>query len=69
MASQAQEGGMTDPLAPCRTCFWSAEITRKDVPVWCSHEVHHGWHRAPACEGKAYRIDTRPPSVPRPDEQ
>jgi hypothetical protein len=50
---------MSDPLVLCRSCFWSAEITRSDARIWCSHAVHHGWHTEQACKGAGYRTDTR----------
>ena len=69
---------MNDPLAICRTCFWSAHITRTvrwyrpknhglSSKIWCSHATHFGWHTVPSCEGKAYKVDTRPDSEERHD--
>lgn len=56
-----------DPLAPCRTCFWSAELTRREASIWCSHAVHHGWlTTGPSCGGATYRVDDRPPSAATP---
>jgi hypothetical protein len=56
---------MSNPLDPCRTCFWSAELTRADARIWCSHAVHHGWHTEQACKGAGYRADNRPASSQR----
>jgi hypothetical protein len=58
---------MTDPLAICRTCFWSAHFTRTANEIWCSHATHFGWHSVPSCEGKAYKVDERPASADAPD--
>jgi hypothetical protein len=56
-----------DPLAACRGCFWSAELTRSDARIWCAHATYHGWHTDQACRGDGYRKETRPPSSPRRD--
>ncbi len=41
----------------CRTCFWSALVTRQSRRVWCAHKVYHGWHVNTACKGEGYKRD------------
>jgi hypothetical protein len=54
-------GKVKEATLPCRLCFWSADLTRKDERVWCSHAVHHGWMTdKAACDGKAFQTDLRP---------
>jgi hypothetical protein len=61
---------MSDPLDPCRSCFWSAELTRATERIWCSHRIHHGWAvGAPRCAGKAWRTDAGRSAASKPTPQ
>lgn len=41
----------------CRTCWWSAPVTRGKRFVWCAHRVWHGWQCLPLCKGMGYVVD------------
>lgn len=58
-----RETAALNGIGACRHCFWSADLTRTEDRVWCSHSVWHGWMtEAPSCRGTAFRRETRPAS-------
>lgn len=44
----------------CRSCFWSAEVTRPQNKIWCAHRVVHGWVTdKPRCDGLAFKYEDK----------
>lgn len=44
----------------CRSCFWSAEVTRQQNKIWCAHRVVYGWVTdKPRCEGLAFKYEDK----------
>lgn len=52
---------MADPAPlPCRSCFWSAELTREAERVWCAHAGWAGWYGERAGCGGVSFVQHRP---------